>query len=173
MTMKTGPDLNGPSPGDRLSHAVSSIAQHPSMNPAKKKILIVDDNAVVVRALSMKLKASGYDTLTAQEGSEAVSAVRQQKPDLIVLDINFPPDVAHGGGIGWDGFRIMEWLRRINEAKGTPVIIITGGDPAKYKDAALAAGAVSFFQKPINNDELLAVIQKLLAQPAEAAQPPA
>ena len=54
----------------------------------------------------------------------------------------------------------MNWLRRLEEAKDIPIIVITGGDPAKYKDRALAAGAVSFFHKPINNDELLTVIRR-------------
>ena len=136
----------------------------------RKKILIVDDSAIIVRALSMKLKACGYDVLTAVDGSEAVATARQQRPDLILLDISFPPDVGHGGGVPWDGFLIMDWLHRLDEAKTIPVIIITGGDPAKYKDRALASGAVSFFQKPVDNDELLAAIHRTLGD--EAAPPP-
>lgn len=139
----------------------------------RKKILIVDDNRVVVRALSMKLKTNGYDVLTAEDGSEAVSTTRKQKPDLIVLDISFPPDVAHGGGVPWDGFLIMEWLRRLDEAQTTPIIIITGGEPEKYKEKAMAAGAVSFFQKPVNNDDLLAVIRKTLGEEAPPPKPSA
>jgi CheY-like chemotaxis protein len=138
----------------------------------RKKILIVDDNPVVVTALSMKLRSSGYDVLSAVDGSEAVSAARKQRPDLIVLDISFPPDVAHGGGVPWDGFLIMDWLHRMDEAKTIPVIILTGGDPAKYKARAIAAGAVSFFQKPVNNDELLAVIHKTLGDAPAAPKPP-
>lgn len=128
----------------------------------RKKILVVDDNPVVLRAMSLKLKSSGYDVLMAMDGSEAVSAARRQKPDLIVLDISFPPDVAHGGGVPWDGFLIMEWLRRMDEARTIPVIIITGGDPALYKEKALASGAVNFFQKPVDNNQLLATIHKIL-----------
>lgn len=123
----------------------------------------------------MKLTASGYDVVTAEEGGAAVSTVRREKPDLILLDISFPPDVAHGGGIPWDGFLIMEWLRRVEEARNIPIIVITGGDPAKYKDRALAAGAVSFFHKPINSDELLTAVRQVLgdnaAEPQPAAQP--
>jgi chemosensory pili system protein ChpA (sensor histidine kinase/response regulator) len=98
------------------------------------------------------------------DGSQALSTVRQQRPDLILLDISFPPDVAHGGGVSWDGFQILEWCRRIDEAKNTPIIIITGGDGAKYRDRALKIGVAGFFQKPIDNDELLAAIQKILGQ---------
>jgi len=128
----------------------------------RKRILVVDDNAVVVKTLAMKLESAGYDVLKAEDGSEAVSAARKEKPDLILLDISFPPDVAHGGGIPWDGFLIIDWLKRIDEARNVPIIVITGGEAAKYEDRALKAGAVAFFHKPINNDELLAAIQKAL-----------
>ena len=135
------------------------------MNP--KRILVVDDNAVIIKTLSMKLQSAGYAVLAAMDGSEAVSAARRDKPDLIVLDISFPPDVAHGGGVAWGGFRIIEWLHRIDEAKNIPIVVITGGEASKYKERSLAAGAVAFFQKPINNEELLAVIQKTLGSATE------
>ena len=128
-----------------------------NMNP--KKILVVDDNAVIIRTLSMKLKSSGYDVLTASDGAEAVSTVRRERPDLILLDLSFPPDVAHGGGVAWDGFLIMNWLKRMDEAQGIPIIIITGGDGAQLKERSMAAGAVDFFPKPIDNDQLLNSIQ--------------
>jgi CheY-like chemotaxis protein len=133
----------------------------------QKKILVVDDNEVIIKTLSMKLTSAGYTVLTAMDGSEAVGAVRKQKPDLILLDISFPPDVAHGGGVTWDGFRIIEWLHRIDEAKNIPIIVITGGDAASYKERSIATGAVAFFQKPIDNDELLDVIKKTLNTSAE------
>ena len=140
------------------------------MNP--KKILVVDDSPVILKALSMKLRANGYTVFTADEGGAAVSIVRREKPDVILLDISFPPDIAHGGGVPWDGFLIMEWLRRIDEAKNIPIIIITGGDPVKYKDRALAAGAVSFFHKPLDNDDLLNVIRKTLGEDSATILPP-
>ena len=130
------------------------------------KILVVDDNQIIVKTLSFKLKSAGYQVVTALDGSAAVSAVRKEKPDLILLDIGFPPDVAFGfgGGVQWDGFLIIEWLRRMEEAKRTPIIIITGGDAAKFQERSLAAGAVAFFQKPIDHDTLLATIRKTLAE---------
>src|SRR5436190_5344991 len=102
------------------------------MNP--KKILVVDDSTIILKALSMKLKTAGYAVLTAQDGSEAVSLARRERPDLILLDISFPPDVGHGGGVPWDGFLIMGWLRRMDELKNVPIVIITGADPEKYKE---------------------------------------
>ena len=83
------------------------------MMMSRKKILIVDDSVVLLKALSLLLLSKGYQVLTAEDGAAALSTVRREKPDLILLDINFPPDVAHGGTVSWDAFRIMDWLRRI------------------------------------------------------------
>jgi len=68
---------------------------------------------------------------------------------------------------------VLEWLRRLDEAKSLPFIIITAGDPAQYKHRALAAGAVSFFHKPINNEELLATIRQVLEAHEVPIQPAA
>src|SRR6185369_9023109 len=130
----------------------------------RKKILVVDDSPIILKTLSMKLKSQGYDVLTAEDGSIAVSTARRERPDLILLDISFPPDVAHGGGVAWDGFLIMSWLKRMEEAQGIPIIIITGGEDARLKQRSLAAGAVDFFNKPIDNDHLIAAIQRQLGQ---------
>ena len=156
------PSVSKPIPSPFLTSAAFTSPQL-SMN--RKRVLVVDDNALILKTLSMKLTSSGYDVLTAADGGTAVSTVRQSRPDLILLDITFPPDVAHGGGVAWDGFLIMDWLRRIDEAKHIPIIIITGGDPEKYKERSLAAGAVAFFQKPINNDELIATIRQTIGEP--------
>jgi DNA-binding response OmpR family regulator len=136
----------------------------------KKIVLIVDDNAVILKTLSLALTKHSFDVVTALDGSEAVGAVRREKPDVIVLDLSFPPSM---GQVEWDGFRIMQWLKRIEEAKHVPFIIITGGEAAKYKERSLKEGAAAFFQKPINNDELLAAIEKLLpvGKPAEVPVP--
>jgi len=138
---------------------------------SRKKILVVDDSPLILKLMSMKLTANGYDVVTAEDGGTAVSTVRQERPDLILLDLSFPPDVAHGGGVAWDGFLIMNWLGRIEEAKTIPIIVISGGDPAKNKDRALAAGAVSFFHKPIDNDALLAFIRETLAKGTVEPEP--
>jgi DNA-binding response OmpR family regulator len=126
-----------------------------------KKILVVDDNEVILKTISLKLQAAGYRAVTALDGAEAVASVRMDAPDLILLDISFPPDV---GGVEWDGFRIMAWLHRLEAVKKTPVIIITGGDEARNKARADSAGAIAYFHKPIDHDDLLKVIRATLAR---------
>jgi DNA-binding response OmpR family regulator len=116
----------------------------------------------------MKLKAERYEVLVASDGSEAISIARREKLDLILLDIVFPPDVAHGGGVAWDGFLILSWLRRLEEAKHVPVIFISEADPKKYEQRALAEGAVKLFRKPVDGDQLLAAVREVLPR-VEAA----
>jgi CheY-like chemotaxis protein len=134
--------------------------------PPPKKVLVVDDNDVIVKTISVKFKSAGFEVLTATDGAEAVALVRKQKPDLIVLDISFPPDVA---GVPWDGFRIMDWLHRVDDSRRIPVIVITGGTGEKDREHAIAAGAVGFLPKPIDHDELLKLARAALSAPATAA----
>jgi DNA-binding response OmpR family regulator len=142
----------------------SEESGHPESSTARprRKILIVDDNRVILKVLKGKLEADGFDVLTAEDGSTAVSIVRREKPDLILLDVCFPPDVAHGGGVPWDGFLIMNWLRRMEEATDTPIIIISGKDPSEYGQKFSEAGVTDFFQKPLDPEELLATIHRVL-----------
>lgn len=149
-----------------LSLTRSTTSTLTSAPPRRKKVLIADDNFIFLKALSMKLRSSGYEVITTQDGAGTVSLARTGRPDLILLDINFPPDVAHGGGVSWDGLQIMDWLHRIEETKSTPIIVITGEDPNQYRARSLAAGAVAFFHKPIWPDELLPVIRRALGEDA-------
>ena len=128
-----------------------------------KKILVVDDNEIVVKTLSLKLQGAGYQVITALDGAEAVAAARKGSPDLILLDISFPPDV---GGVPWDGFRIMEWFQRLDMAKKIPIIIITGTEDPKARERATSSGAIAYFQKPLEHDYLIKVIRATLGDPA-------
>jgi CheY-like chemotaxis protein len=124
-----------------------------------KKILVVDDNEVILKTISLKLQGAGFKIITALDGSEAVAAARKETPDLILLDINFPPAFE---GVPWDGFRIMDWFNRLDPSKKIPIIIITGQEDLKIKERASLSGAVAFFHKPINHDDLLKVIKTTL-----------
>jgi len=132
---------------------------------APKKILVVDDNEIVVKSLCLKLQGAGYQVLAALDGAEAVAAARKENPDLILLDLSFPPDV---GGVPWDGFRIMEWFHRLDTSKKIPIIIITGSEDPKTKERATGAGAVAFFQKPLEHDYLLKVVRATLGEPLKS-----
>jgi CheY-like chemotaxis protein len=127
-----------------------------------KKILVVDDNPVILKTLTSALEPKGYIVFTALDGSEVFNIVRREKPDLLMLDIFFPPDIA-GSGNTWDAFLIMRWLQRMDEAKGTPVIVISVAEPQKYRDRCLAAGARAFLHKPVDPHELLDTVQNIFS----------
>lgn len=132
-----------------------------------KKILVVDDDLISNKVLSAKLIADGFTVVSARDGGAALALVREGRPDLILLDLSFPPDVAHGGGVFRDGFTLMSW---IHSTQGNiPIIIITAGDAAALKDKALSTGAVHFFHKPIDTEKLLAAIRETLGVVKEAA----
>ncbi len=131
-----------------------------------KKILVVDDNEIILKTVSLKLQGAGYRVFTALDGAEAVAAARKENPDLILLYIGFPPAV---DGVPWDGFRVMEWFQRLDTARKIPIIIITGSEDPKYKERAASSGAAAFFHKPIDHDDLLKVIHTTIGEPTSPA----
>lgn len=149
-----------------MMNSATAEAAQPETGSGRPKILVVDDNKIVLRTIKMKLEAGGYKVITAEEGSVAVSTVRREKPDLILLDIYFPPDVGHGGGVAWDGFLILDWLRRMEEAVNIPIIIITGEGSSADRERCLAAGIAGFFYKPVDLEQLLASIEEILGRSA-------
>ena len=110
------------------------------MNMAQN-ILVVDDDAMMRLLVSQALSASGYSVATASGGNEALACVRQKTPDLILLDVTMP-DV--------DGFSVCRELRKIEDFKNIPVIMLTALDDVKSIGSAYEAGATDFIIKPIN-----------------------
>ena len=134
-----------------------------------RTILLVDSSANFLNAFSTALRAEGYEVTTAEDGSAAVSAARSNMPDLIILDLFYPPDVGHGGGVPWDGFLILEWIKRMADFSKTRVIFTTTADPAPYAERARKSGACGLVQKGRDMGQLLGVVHRFLAEPTAAA----
>ena len=144
-----------PEGADSAAHG----APPPSVG-GNRSILVVDDHPVVLKAFELKLKANGFAVTTSSNPATVATVAQQSKAELIILDIHF-----HGGsGVEWTGFTVMQWLRRFPDLAKIPVILITGGEAAKYKDKALAEGAAAFFEKPVNYQDLLATMLTLLSR---------
>lgn len=130
----------------------------------KPKILVVDDDPDLVRALRLRLRANHYDIATATDGYTAIASAQKERPDLIVLDLGLPAG---------DGFVVLERLQASDALSGVPVIVLSARDPQTNEQRALKAGAAAFFQKPADNAELLNVIRmSLTGSSASAAQLP-
>jgi len=147
---------------------VAEPAPEPVLPPDARRILVVDDDEVVRKSTAMKLKARGYAVSTAADGPSAIHAARSEKPDLILLDLNFPPDVS----LTWDGFGIMSWLRRLDVTKNIPVIIVTGNHEKNLGQRVQAAGAAGLFNKPLNFEPLISLIELRLKSRAAASPSP-
>jgi two-component system KDP operon response regulator KdpE len=121
---------------------------------AKPKILVVDDDPDLIRALRLRLRASNYEVTTATDGYTAVAAAQKERPALIILDLGLP--------VG-DGFVVLDRLQSIDALSNIPVIVLSARDPQANEERALKAGAAAFFQKPADNDELMNVIRVSLS----------
>ena len=113
-----------------------------------KKIMIVDDDPITVKYLQAVFSDNGYATCAAYNTSEALEMVKQEKPDLITLDLQMPGE--------W-GPRFYRKLRRLKELKEIPIIVISGidGDHA-IKDA------IAFIAKPFDPEKVIGVVKNTI-----------
>ena len=111
------------------------------------RVLVVDDEQRILSFLSSKLRASGYEVLTASNGIEAFEQVQAQEPDLVVLDVMMPK---------MDGF---ETLRQLRSFSSVPVIILSAKGSNADKVKGLDLGADDYLAKPFSPDELMARIE--------------
>lgn len=119
----------------------------------RKKILIVDDDEDSVKGLRLRLRAHNFNTAVAMDAVSAISQAKNESPDLIILDLGLPAG---------DGFVVMERVANLDSLPSIPVIVLSARDPLVNRERALNAGAIAFFQKPADNDELLFAIHKAL-----------
>ena len=120
----------------------------------KKKILIIDDDHDYQRITSIFLRAHGYEVITASDGVEALKIVRNQKPDLILLDIMLPKT---------DGFRICRLLKSDTRYRTIPTIFNTCRAGENDKRMATDVGGDDYLVKTPDLDNLLAVIERQLS----------
>jgi DNA-binding response OmpR family regulator len=110
-------------------------------------ILLVDDEQRILTFLRTKLRLSGYEVITAGNGTEALEYVHAQEPDMVVLDILMP---------GMDGFTTLKEIRTFSSV---PIIILSARGSYEEKVKGLGLGADDYLAKPFNPDELLARIE--------------
>jgi DNA-binding response OmpR family regulator len=123
----------------------------------RKKILIVDDNEDLANGLKVFLRAHNFATVVAGDAVSAISQAKNEKPDLIILDLGLPAG---------DGYLVMERLSNIDALASIPVIVLSARDLETHKERSLNTGAKAFFQKPADNGVLLAAIEEVMLEHA-------
>ncbi len=113
----------------------------------KATILVVDDSLVNLAALNEILEQQGFAVLLANSGQRAITVARENRPDLILLDVVMP---------GWDGYETCKQMKADSKLSNIPILFISGLGDTQNKIKAFQAGAVDYVSKPFQNDELFA-----------------
>ncbi|MFH1096419.1 MAG: response regulator [Candidatus Desantisbacteria bacterium] len=118
-----------------------------------KKILAVDDDIAIVRMIEFKLKAAGLEVVCAFNGQDALDKILEDKPDLIVTDINMPL---------MTGIELIRQLKGSAQTKDIPIIILSARGEDEQKEEAKQIGANVFVNKPFAPSKLLEIVQKMV-----------
>jgi two-component system KDP operon response regulator KdpE len=124
------------------------------------RVLVVDDEPQIRRALAINLRARGYDVVEAPTGEDALVAAADRHPDVVVLDLGLP---------GIDGIEVVEGIRGWSTV---PIVVLSVRDAEADKVAALDAGADDYVTKPFGMDELLARMRAALRRAVPAPEEP-
>ena len=125
------------------------------MSKSGARILVVDDEIEILRALQRSLTAHGYEVFTAGSGEEALEAIARHRPDLMLLDLGLP------------GMSGLEVCKRVRAESNLPIIVLSVKDAERDKVQALDLGADDYVPKPFGIDEVLARIRVALRHAAQ------
>jgi DNA-binding response OmpR family regulator len=140
--------------------SVSGDRSNADVGGAQRRILLVDDEPDLLRAVRLYLEDQGYLLFTAENGQDALEAVRTRLPDLVVLDVRLPD---------LDGFEV---LHRLREASNVPVIMLTVQGEEADRVRGLRLGADDYLAKPFSQRELAARIAAVLRRAEQPAHVP-
>jgi two-component system cell cycle response regulator len=128
-----------------------------------KTVLLIDDDNVFLLSIGVRLKGMGYTVYAAKDAVNAISAVRKNNPDVIVLDVSLPAG---------DGFMVAERLQKLITAAATPIIFVTASEKPGMRERAMKLGAVQFLNKPFDATTLADAIESALS-PGDSWRPQA
>jgi DNA-binding response OmpR family regulator len=118
-----------------------------------KKILIVDDERDIVKALMIRLQHNGYEVVVAFDGAQGIFMAHKESPDLIILDIRMPAG---------DGFSVAGKLKQSSQTEPIPIIFLTGSPERNSEERAMQLGARFYIKKPYDPEELLEAVRRAM-----------
>ena len=116
-------------------------------------VMLVDDSRTVLMSMSAILTKSGFDVVTASDGSDALAKLDAARPNLIISDLNMPT---------MDGLEFVREARKRPAVRFTPILMLTTESAQAKRAEAKAAGATGWLVKPVGPDELIAVIRQVV-----------
>ncbi len=125
------------------------------MNAKPKKILVIEDESDARRMLSLALKSSGYVVFGAENGEEGLKIFKEEKPDLVILDVVMPI---------MDGWEVLKRIKAGFKSKRVPVIMVTGKTEDADKVKGYTYGADFYVTKPYNIQKLLLAIRDIISK---------
>ena len=120
-----------------------------------QKILVVDDEPEIVSMIEMRLEASGYEVISANDGQEGLDKAKKESPDLIILDVMMPK---------MDGFKVCGLLKADTRYKNIPILMFTARAQDSDRKTSQDVGADGYINKPLNPEELMNNVKKLLGE---------
>lgn len=127
--------------------------------PERARILLVDDEPSVVRMIQKRLDNAGYEVLVAMDGEEGFRKAKEDKPDLIILDLMLPK---------LNGYEICLMLKKDSRYKKIPIVMFSAKAQPKDVEQGLECGADAYVRKPFRAEELLNQIRALIQPPLSA-----
>lgn len=117
------------------------------------RVLIVEDDPLIARIVEIKLENRGYQVIRASDGQEGLEAIRQHKPDVVLLDVMMPV---------MDGYQVLRILRGEAEFTSLPVIMLTAKGQERDIMSGLKEGATDYIVKPFSPSEVVERVEKVL-----------
>lgn len=122
-------------------------------NTGKKRILVIDDDAMNREVMEAFLTVENYEVLLAHNGRSGLNLVRETVPDLVIVDVRMPD---------MTGYEVCEFIKSQESLHSIPVLIVTGFDAKEDRERGKQAGADAFLPRPFDVDELANVVTGLL-----------
>lgn len=125
-------------------------------NPSRRRILVVEDEEMVLDLITTRLEIGGYQTFIARDGYQGLARIGEVRPDGVLLDINMPR---------LDGFSMLKLMRERGVLAETPTMVLTARNQPNDVATAIGLGAKDFLTKPFSSEQLLARVARLVRRP--------
>jgi two-component system alkaline phosphatase synthesis response regulator PhoP len=120
-----------------------------------KKIMVVDDEPYIARVIKFKLEQEGYTVISANDGITGLNKIKEEKPDLVLLDVMMP---------GMSGYEVCQKIKGDAELAGIPVVILTAKGQERDREQGFSMGASDYITKPFSPNRLLELVKSIIGE---------